>query len=449
MQHGNEFSTLKVAIVGAGPAGFYAAEALAALCPGCEVDLIERLPTPYGLIRSGVAPDHQTTKSIQQTFEQTASRSNLRFVGNVELDRDLKLEELADVYDAVVLACGAPHDMKLDIRGATLKGVYGASEFVGWYNAHPDHANLDPDLSARGAVIIGNGNVALDIARILTRPVRELASTDIAEHAIQCIAGSKLTDVHVVGRRGPLDAKFTSVELQELGHLQDVVAVASSDQMPEGVDDGVPPRERRAKVKNLECFRAFAEADPASASRRIQFQFNARPYNVLGTDRVEAVRFERTRVENGSVIGTGQLFRIPCGLIVTAIGYRARPVGELALSETKDRLRNDDGRIKPGLYVVGWLKRGPSGKIGTNRADGEQIAERIRVEVSPAGKPGFAALQQALRSRGLRWTDFTDWKAIERAEIEAAAEGAPRRKFPSIDRMLQICAAKSPAVASL
>ncbi len=444
MLHPASDKSLKVAIIGAGPAGFYTAEALASTCPGCEIDLIERLPTPYGLIRSGVAPDHQTTKSIQETFELTARRSNLRLVGNVELDRDITLGELSETHDAIVLACGAPYDAKLGIPGSSLKGVFGASEFVGWYNAHPDHAKLDPDLSDRGAVIVGNGNVALDIARVLTKSTKDLACTDVAEHAIRRLAGSALTDVHVVGRRGPLDAKFTSVELQELGHLRDIAALAEAEQIPDGLDDGVPARERRIKAKNLECFRAFAGADPSSGSRRIRFQFNAKPYDIVGTDRVEAIRFERTRVEGGHVHGTGQLLRIPCGIVIAAIGYRARAIGGLPLSQTGDRLCNEDGKVLPGLYVVGWLKRGPSGKIGTNRMDGDAVAASIRAEVTPGGRPGFSALREILLRRGVRWTDFTDWKKIESAEIGAASQGAPRRKFSDVAHMLAICGANSP-----
>jgi NADPH-dependent glutamate synthase beta subunit-like oxidoreductase len=436
----------KFAVVGAGPAGFYAAEALVAAHPTSAVDLIERLPTPFGLIRSGVAPDHQTTKTIQDTFEAIARLPNLRLVGNVAVDTDISIDALTELYDAVVLACGAPHDAPLDMPGGNLPGVYGASEFVGWYNAHPDHAALDPRLDGEAAVIIGNGNVAIDVARILSKAPSELASSDIADHALDRLRGSRISDVTIAGRRGPLDAKFTTIELGELGELRDVVALAEPQQIPQSLGDGLPPRERRVKAKNLECFQAFARADASSAARRIRFRFYARPIQVLGRDRAEAVRFERSEVRDGRVVGSGETFDVPCGLVVSAIGYRARMIGGLALAESGDRLQNVDGRIGPGLYVVGWLKRGPSGKIGTNRADGDEIAERIRSEVVAGGKPGFVGLEKILRERGLRWTDFADWKRIEGAEIAAARAGSPRRKFASVREMLAHCAKVPEAV---
>lgn len=429
-------STLKFAVVGAGPAGFYTVETLAAACPGCRIDLIERLPTPFGLVRSGVAPDHQSTKNIQETFAKIAELPNVRFLGNVEVGRDVTLAELNEIYDAVVLASGAPHDAPLAIPGERLRGVYGAAQFVGWYNAHPDFAALDPMLDRAGAVIIGNGNVAIDVARVLSKSVEELAASDIAAYARARLAVSSITDVHIVGRRGPLDAKFTTIELGELGELKEAVAVADPAQIPETVGDGFSPRDKRVKAKNLDCFQSFAKADAASRARRIRFQFNARPVEILGQERVEAVRFERTQVIAGGVTGTGETFDVPCGMVVAAIGYRAHPFDGLAVAESGDRLRNDNGLIRSGLYVVGWLKRGPSGKIGTNRNDGEEIGARICAEVAISGKPGFAALESLLHKRGVRVTDFADWKMIERAEIAAAPPGAPRQKFARIADML-------------
>jgi NADPH-dependent glutamate synthase beta subunit-like oxidoreductase len=447
MSQQDKESVLKIAIVGAGPAGFYAAEALVSACPGCELDLFERLPTPYGLIRSGVAPDHQTTKAVQDTFEKTAQLNNLRFIGNVEVGRDVSLDQLRASYDAVILACGASVDAPLGIPGDKLPGVYGATAFVGWYNGHPDHAGLDPRLDEAGAVVIGNGNVAIDIARILSKSGSELASGDIADHAMRQIIASTISDVHIVGRRGPVEAKFTNVELQELGELQHTVTLAEASQIPSAVDDTLSARDRRVKAKNLECFKAFASADAASRDRRIRFQFNARPVKVIGERRVEAVCFERTRVEQGRVIGTGETFDIPCGLVVYAIGYRPSPDLVLTVGESGNCLLNDDGKIGPGLYVVGWLKRGPSGKIGTNRVDGEEIAKKIQAEVSAGGKQGFVRMEEILRAKKLRWTDFEDWKAIEAAEIAAAPVGAPRRKFVRVDEMLKLCAGASALTA--
>lgn len=384
---------LKIAIVGAGPPGFNTAEVLAAACPGCEVDLIERLPSPFGLVRYGVAPDHQTTKSIQETFARVASRLNLRFIGNLQIDRDVGLQELMDCCDAVVLACGVPDDAPLDIPGAKCIGVYGAAEFVGWYNAHPDYASLDPDLSHTSAVIVGNGNVAIDCARVLSRPHSDLAKSDIASHALQRLEMSKLVDVTVAGRCGPIEAKFTSVELEELGELEGVVALTEPKQVPAALPDNLPPREKRTKAKNLACFRRYAEASEAAPPRRIRFVFNARPVEILGGERVQAARFERTSGVGGKVVGAGAYFDVSCGLAISAIGYRARSIGGYAVAPSGDRLVNAEGRVAPGLYVAGWLKRGHSGKIGTNRADAEAIADRIRQEVASSGKPGFKRLE--------------------------------------------------------
>ena len=439
----------KFAIVGAGPAGFYTAEALAAACPDCEIDMIERLPTPFGLVRFGVAPDHQSTKAIQAVFERIARHDRVRFVGNVEVDRDVSFRELESLYDAVILTSGVPDDAPLGIEGAELPGVYGAAAFVGWYNAHPDYARLDPDLGQTGAVIIGNGNVALDCARILSRPTSDLARSDIAAHTLGKLRESRITDVTLAGRRGALDAKFTTAELQELGELGGVVALADPAQIPAQISAEVaaslPPRERRIAAKNLECLQAFARASPTAAPRRIHFEFNARPVAVLGSGHVEAMRFERTLVSDGKLAGTGEFFDIPTGLVISAIGYRARPVGGFALAPSGDRLENADGLIEPGIYVAGWLRRGPSGKIDSNRTDAESIAARISVEVRAAGKAGFDGVAPLLRRRAVQWTSFDDWKRIESAEIAAALAGAPRMKFASVEDMLSLCAVEAVA----
>lgn len=432
---------LRVAVVGAGPAGFYTAGALAALRPEARIDLIERLPTPYGLVRFGVAPDHQDTKKIQELFEQIARLPQLRFIGNVELGTAISLAELKAHYDAVVLSCGAPQDAPLAIPGAELPGVYGAAQLVGWYNGHPDHAGLAPGLDRAGAVVIGNGNVAIDIARILSKSPAELASSDIAPDAMARIAQSAPGDVHVVGRRGPVEAKFTTAELAELTGLGQAVALAEAGEIPAAAPDTLPVRERKVKQKNLDLFRSFAAADPTRHARRIRFHFFARPLAILGHGRVEGVRFERTRMEEGRVVGTGETFDLACGLVVGAIGYRPRPIEGLA-APAPDRLENEAGRIAPGLYVAGWLRRGPSGKIGTNRGDGEQVAERIAAEVAPGGCAGFEGLAPLLRARGVRPTGFDDWKRIEAQEAARATAGAPRGKVTSVEEMLAICAAR-------
>jgi NADPH-dependent glutamate synthase beta subunit-like oxidoreductase len=431
-----EAANLRVAVIGAGPAGFYTAEALASRCPAVEVAIIERLPTPYGLIRSGVAPDHQTTKRIQETFETIATAPNIDFIGNVEVGRDITLAEIREIYDAVVLSSGVPDDSKLDIPGSRLPGVYGASEFVGWYNGHPDYTDLAPSLERPGVVVIGNGNVAIDVARILSKSPSELCQSDIAEYALKQIVDRPAGDVHIVGRRGPLDAKFTAVELAELSELEQAVTLADPAQLPENLGDDLPPRERRLKGKILESFRAFSKADAGKCSRRIHFRFNARPVEIVGKGRVEAIRLEETIVENGRAVGTGRISEIACSAVISAIGYRARSFEGLEVCSSGISLLNENGQIAPALYVAGWLRRGPSGKIGTNRADGELVAERIRTEIKPDTKPGTKALRRSLAAKGVRITTFADWKRIE------ACERAGHRilKVTEIAHMLNLCA---------
>lgn len=424
---------IRVAIIGAGPSGFYAAQALLDATPACEIDVLERLPTPYGLIRSGVAPDHPTTKNIQATFPKTAADERVRLFGNVTVGKDVALAELRELYDAVILASGAPLDIRVDIPGHDLAGVYGAAEFVGWYNGHPDFADLDPRLDAPGAVIIGNGNVAIDVARILAKSIPELEATDIADHAIASLTMSSVRDVHIVGRRGPVEAKFTNVELSELGEMVNAVALARKEDLPETVEGDVSPRDRRMKEKNLRCFHAFAAADPASRSRRIHFVFNARPVAILGTDRVEAVRFERTTSAGGS----GGTFEVPCGLVVSAIGYRSAPLEGIVPARDDDAVAAD-GRIEHGLDAVGWFKRGPSGKIATNRADGDAVAGVILSEIVPSGRPGRSALVERLGGGAARWVDFESWGRIDAEETRTARTGAPRRKITRIEQMLLI-----------
>ncbi len=429
---------IRIAIVGAGPSGFYAAQALLDIAGACEIDIIERLPTPYGLIRSGVAPDHPTTKNIQATFERTAADDRVRLFGNVTVGRDIDLADLRALYDAVILAVGAPVDARLDIPGRDLKGVYGAAQFVGWYNGHPDFADLDPILDDPRAVVIGNGNVAIDIARILCRSILELEATDLADHAIDLLSRSAIRDVHIVGRRGPVESKFTNVELSELGEMENAVALAAGTDIPDAVDGDVSPRDRRMKEKNLRSFQAFAQADRASRPRGIRFAFFSRPHEIVGSDRVKAVVFERMRISDGKLAGTGAFFEIPCGLVVSAIGYRSAPL--LGLPEADRAGAEPSGRIGNGLYAVGWFKRGPSGKIATNRADGDSVAAALLAESAASDRPGRQGLVASLERAKAGWIDFGGWKHIDAEEVRSARPLAPRRKLTRIDEMLAVAA---------
>lgn len=428
---------ITVAIVGSGPAGFYTADAL--LKDGnVEVDIIDRLPTPFGLIRAGVAPDHQTTKKIQQKFEQTALDAGVRYFGNVEVGRDVTLDELRGMYDAVVLAVGAPFDRKMGVPGEDKKGVHGSAAFVGWYNAHPDFRHLDPDLNVKAVVVVGVGNVAIDIARVLVKTAAEMADSDLPDYAAAAIHASPLTDVYILGRRGPIDAKFTNVELREMGKLETAVPQVDAAQLPDGVEGEWDDRDRRLKERNLATLKEFAARRRDELPKAVHFLFYASPVEVLGGDRVEGLRVERTRVEGGRAVGTGETFDIPCGLVIPAVGYRSVPVPGAPFDAQACVVPNRDGRVAPGLYAAGWIKRGPTGVIASNRPDGVAAAAHIREDIAAGAKPGRAALQAALAQRHVRTTSIADWQKIRAMEEGTAQPPAPRRKLSSIRDMLAV-----------
>lgn len=428
---------ITVAIIGSGPAGFYAADAIAKSVTEPQIDIIERLPTPYGLIRGGVAPDHQTTKKVARKFEKTALGNGIRYFGNVEVGRDVTLEELRDIYDVVILAVGAPADRVLSIPGADKAGVHGSAAFVGWYNGHPDFVELEPDLDIKTAVVIGNGNVALDIARVLVRSKSGRARTDLPPYARDAMNASPVTDVHMLGRRGPLEAKFTNVELREMLDLTECAPVVDAADLPAGVPDDMEDRDRRLAEKNLETLRAFSERDPQAMPKRVHFGFYAQPLEILGDDYVSGIRIERTRVENGRAVGTGETYDIPCELVVAAIGYRADPIPGLPYDEARGIIPNDRGKIDDGLYAVGWIKRGPSGVISSSRPDGVEVAEHITADFPAGGtKPGRDRLKQLLTDRNVRVVHFEDWQHLEAEEIARAEKPQPRHKFTAIDDMI-------------
>lgn len=432
--------SLSIAIIGSGPAGFYTADALISACPDCRVDFIERLPTPFGLIRGGVAPDHQTTKRVAKKYENTAMMEHVHFYGNVEIGRDVTLLELRDMYDAVVLAIGAPSDKKLTIPGANKLGVHGSAAFVGWYNGHPDFRDLEPDLGTGSAVVIGNGNVAVDVARVLLRSPDGMAQSDLPDHVADLIHAAPITDVHMVGRRGPADAKFTNVELREMGHLNLTHPRVKSDQLPDDLDDvlaGYEDRDRRLRTRNINTLKDFATRADESKPKNVHFEFFASPVEILGGDRVEAIQFERTTVENGSCIGTGDMFDIECGLVIPSIGYRSEPLEGAPFDDKQGIIPNDNGRIETGLYAVGWIKRGPSGVISSNRPDGVIVAEYIAQDLTPDPvRTGRDRLEATLKERQVRWIGYSDWQKLEAMEIENAEGDAPRKKFVTVEDMI-------------
>jgi NADPH-dependent glutamate synthase beta subunit-like oxidoreductase len=427
---------LTVAIVGSGPGGFYSAAALIKELPDCQVDIIDRLPTPFGLIRAGVAPDHQSSKKIAKIFERTAQSPQVRFLGNVEVGRDVSIAELRGLYDAVVLATGAPKDRRLGIPGEDLGGVYGSSEFVGWYNAHPDFKELAPNLETGTAVVIGAGNVALDVARLLAKTGDEVRATDMAHYAADAIDIAPLTDVYVFARRGPLQAAFTHKEVKEFGELENAVTLVDPAVLP-GEDVALEDKGRGSQEKNIGYLREYAKNKGDEKPVRIHLQFYAMPVAILGDGQVSAIRMERTRLtEDGKVVSTGETFELPCNIVVACIGTQSTPIEAVAYDEKNQRFPNVDGKIEDGLYVAGWAKRGPSGTIATNFPDGTAVAEHIKLQTPDSFKQGPAGLDQMLRDRSVRVISFEDWKRIEAAEEAGASHGAPRRKFTSIPEMI-------------
>ncbi len=428
--------TISVAIVGTGPSGFYAAQALLEKGVDCRIDLIDTLPTPFGLIRGGVAPDHQHTKRITRTYEEIAAQPTVNFYGNVEAGRDISILELRSLYDAVVLAIGMPMDRGLDLIGGAKKGVYGAAEFVGWYNGHPAYRQLNPLLDDKRVAVIGNGNVALDIGRVLCKTRDEMAKTDIPGYAVEAIQGSPITDIYIFGRRGPAEAKFTNVELREIGQLADCAPMVDPEEIPDEIPGEMSDRDRRLRMRNIETFRSFAAMDPAGKRKRLHFCFRSMPAQILGNDRVEGLRLQRTIVENGEAVGTGQYYDVPCGAVIAAIGYRMGPLQGVPMDIRRGVVINNDGRVASGLYVVGWARRGPTGVISSNKPDGDAAAAHIAADIAKPEKPGRAAFEEHLRARGVRWVTFEDWKFIDEAEVAAAQEGAPRKKFVDVEAMI-------------
>lgn len=428
-----------VAIIGSGPAGFYTAEALQKVyADQVAIDIVDRLPVPYGLIRSGVAPDHQSIKAVYKRYEKTALGPNTRFVGHVTVGGDVSIEELKGLYDAVILATGAPHDRPLGIPGSDLPGVIGSAAFVGWYNGHPDFADLAPPLDVAAAAVIGNGNVALDVARILSKTRAEFAGSDIAGYALDALDRSAIRTINVLGRRGPHQIAMTPKELGELGHLEVAVPEVEPDDFPpEGEDAALDPGLRKS-VTHLRDFASLERNKP----KRIVFDFFAMPVAVEGEGRAERLVVERTRLtEDKKAIGTGERYTIDCGLVVSCIGYQTSPIEGVDYDEKLGRFCNTDGVIGDGLYCVGWARRGPTGTIGTNRPDGFEVADTIAAACPPGsdgGKAGGAGLDALLHTRGVTPVAFSDWQAIEAAEAARAREGSPREKFANIAEMIAV-----------
>jgi ferredoxin--NADP+ reductase len=428
-----------IAIIGSGPAGYYTAEAAQKkFGDDVRVDIIDRLPVPFGLIRFGVAPDHQSIKAVAGRYEKVALSDNVRFVGNVTVGKDVSVDELQTLYDAVILATGAPNDRPLDIAGADLPGVFGSAAFVGWYNGHPDYADLQPPLDGRQVVIVGNGNVALDVARILSKTRAEFDGSDIVSHALDVLEHSAVEDITILGRRGPHQIAMTPKELGELAHLQRATPRVDRDDLPDIGEDALLEPGIRKSVTHLREFAAIPEAFRADKAISINFDFFAAPVAIEGDGKVQRVRVERMRLDDQyRSISTGESYTIDCSMVISCIGYQTPSIDGVPYEHGRGRFANLDGRILPGLYCVGWARRGPSGTIGTNRPDGYNIIDTVAEDMATGGdKDGRAGLDALLALRKVDIVTFSDWKKIEEAEIARARDGAPREKFVRIEDMI-------------
>jgi ferredoxin--NADP+ reductase len=401
-----------IAIIGSGPAGCYLADQLLRLIPDASIDVLEHLPVPFGLVRYGVAPDHQGTKAIARVLDRVLSRERLNFLGNVEVGRDVHLEELMSLYDAVVLATGATRDRRLGIPGEDLLGVVGSSAFTGWYNGHPE-SQAPPARNVRSAVIIGNGNVAIDVVRVLAKGPAEMAGSDLSPEVTAWLAAQPIESIHIVGRRSAADARFAEHELAELKTLERARPVVID---PAGVVGDSPL---------VQTLRRFAAEENRTAPVTINFHFNLTPAAFLSDDRLRAVQF-RSR--------DGVVTELPAQLAVTCIGYEAVACG--TASPTNGVFPNEDGKVKEGLYVVGWAKRGPSGTIPTNRTEAQQVAQKMAQEINDSNRPGGPALRQLLQGRQVRWVDCAAWRRIDAAELAGAGAHRCRQKFSSAAAML-------------
>jgi ferredoxin/flavodoxin---NADP+ reductase len=429
---------VRVAVVGSGPAGFYAAGALLAADTPLEVDMIERLPTPWGLVRLGVAPDHPKIKSVSRAFERIAAQPGFRFLGNVEVGRDVEHRELVDLYDAVVYAVGAQSDRRMGIPGEDLPGSWAATEFVAWYNGHPDYQHLEFDLSGERAVVIGNGNVAVDVARMLALTAEELAPTDTTDAAIDAFTSAGITEIVMVGRRGPAQAAFTTPELQELGEL------AGADVIVDPADlEGAEPGDTNSE-RNLAVLREYAAREPQGRPKRLVLRFLASPVAITGEERVEGIELVRNRLETDArgalrAVATGERESLACGIVFRSVGYRGVALPGVPFDEETGTIPNDRGRVGPGVYVAGWIKRGPSGVIGTNKKDAAETAELLLEDLRDAPRKGRSAaeVEALLLERGVRLVVYEGWASIDEVERAAGEKlGRPRVKLCTWDELL-------------
>jgi ferredoxin--NADP+ reductase len=456
---GTEENPLRIAIIGAGPSGFYAAEhILKDEETHAQVDLFDRLPTPFGLVRGGVAPDHPKIKSVIRVYEKTAAREGFRFFGNDKVGHDIEVEDLERLYHAIVFTVGAETDRRLGIPGEDLPGSHAATAFVGWYNAHPDYCEEQFDLTCERAVVIGNGNVATDVARMLALTEEELRATDTADHAIEALAQSRVREIVILGRRGPAQAAFTNPEVKELGEMQDAdIIVDPSEVELDGASQAFIESDEADKTTrvNVEMLREFSQRQPEGKGKRIVLRFLASPVEIQGNEKVEKIVIGRNElVDAGGTLrakDTGEREELECGLVLRSVGYTGVPIEGVPFDEKRGTILNDGGRVldshdsghKVGHYAAGWIKRGPSGVIGTNKKDALETIKHLLADVEAGtlldpASPEPAAVEDLLSDRGVRYVTFEDWQAIDEAEVgRGEPHGRPRVKFVRIEEMLE------------
>jgi ferredoxin/flavodoxin---NADP+ reductase len=437
---------LRVAVVGSGPAGFYAAGALLDADTPIEVDMIERLPTPWGLVRLGVAPDHPKLKSVSRAYEKIAAKPGFRFFGNVEVGRDVTHADLLRIYDAVIYAVGAQTDKRLGIPGEDLPGSWSATEFVAWYNGHPDFQELDFRLDVERAVVIGNGNVALDVARMLALTPEELAPTDATEPSITAIGESTIREILVVGRRGPAQASFTTPELQEMGQLAGAHVEVDTAELELDPGSAAALEHDTNARRNMDVLREFAARQPTGKPVTVRFLFFRSPVAIHGEEKVEAIELVRNRLDERDgrlvAIPTDEHETVECQLVFRSVGYRGVALPELPFDERRGTIRNVGGRVEHGAYCAGWIKRGPTGVIGTNKKDATETVSLLLADAAE-GRIGHKdeatpdALEALLVERGVNAVVYAGWLSIDEVERAAGEKlGRPRVKLRSWDELL-------------
>jgi ferredoxin--NADP+ reductase len=430
--------TYRIAIVGAGPAGYFSAQALQNSQDEertFTIDLFERLPTPWGLVRSGVAPDHPKIKTVAKVFEKIASDPNFRLFGNVELGRDISIEQLKENYDAVILATGSSVGRKLEIPGEDLAGSLSAADFVPWYNGHPDYVNVAVPLNGKNAIVIGAGNVAMDCGRMLALDPAELDSTDTADYALTAMHLSSIRNVTIVGRRGPEHAAFTSPEIRELPKLENTDVLIAQSEIESAKERVAEELEGNKELRNnLEAMLEVSQSESKNHERKLAINFLLTPLEIIGKETVEAIRFVRNEVINDKVTATSEIIEMPCDLVISAIGYQALPIPGVEI--TSGKVVNENGFVADNLYVVGWGKRGPSGVIGTNKSDSSEVI-KLLIEKLPAAAKEDSDISKIFTNHQV--ITQSGWQKINKTEVEQGEQvGKPRRKVTDWKDLLSL-----------